>query len=415
MRFQRFSAFFVLSAVIFSCAPQQPELKTGTWRGIIEMQGRELPFTFRVANDSGRYTAWLQNDTEEIKLDDIKFDGDTVEMPLHIFDASLRAKVDGNQLRGTFVKYYAQQANLPFHADFDKNYLFKEKSEEVAVNYTGKYQVTFKTEKSSYPSVAVFQQNGDKLTGTFLTPTGDYRYLSGNVVDGRLMLSTFDGNHAYIFDAAFAGDSLEGDYYAGKSTHEKFAGVRNDNAEMPDPESLTYLKPGFDKLDFSFPDLKGNKVSMSDERFNGKVVILQIFGTWCPNCMDETNFLSNWYRENKDRGVEILGLAYERKDDFNYAVARIEKMKSRLNVDYDFVVAGTDDKEKAGATLPALSQVQAFPTTIFVGKDGKVKHIRTGFEGPGTGIYHEQFKERFNQIINEMLAEGTSKATGLKK
>jgi hypothetical protein len=80
-------------------------------------------------------------------------------------------------------------------------------------------------------------------------------------------------------------------------------------------------------------------------------------------------------------------------------------MKEKLGVGYNFVIAGTNDKAKASETLPALNRVLAFPTTIFIGKDGKVKHIHTGFSGPGTGIYYDQFKERFNQIVNELLAE----------
>ena len=101
----------------------------------------------------------------------------------------------------------------------------------------------------------------------------------------------------------------------------------------------------------------------------------------------------------------ILGLAYERKDDFEYASGRVKKMKEKLAVPYDFVIAGTSNKEEASKTLPMLNKVIAFPTTIFIGKNGKVKHIHTGFEGPGTGIYYQQFKERFNQIVNELLAE----------
>jgi hypothetical protein len=121
--------------------------------------------------------------------------------------------------------------------------------------------------------------------------------------------------------------------------------------------------------------------------------------------MDETKFLSPWYNNNKDRGVEILGLAFERKPDFTYASERVKKMKVKWNVAYDFVIAGVDDKAKASETLPALNRIVAFPTTIFIGKDGNVKYIHTGFEGPGTGIYHEQFKQRFNEIVNELLSE----------
>jgi thiol-disulfide isomerase/thioredoxin len=168
---------------------------------------------------------------------------------------------------------------------------------------------------------------------------------------------------------------------------------------------VTYLKEGYDRITFSFPDVEKNMVSPSDEKFENKVLVLQIFGTWCPNCMDETKFLTEWYKSNSDRGVEILGLAYERKDDFAYASERVKKMKTKLGVPYDFVIAGVNDKKKAAETLPMLNHVLAFPTMIFIGRDGKVKHIHTGFEGPGTGEYYEKFKGRFNEIINELLNE----------
>lgn len=380
-------------------------MKTGTWRGVLNIQDQQLPFTFRVTNDSGTYKAYIQNAGEEILLDEIAITGDTVEMKLHVFDASLKAKIEGDKLNGMFVKYYAPQANIPFTATHNESYRFVADAAEAQPNFAGKYQVTFKTDKETYPSVGVFEQKGNRVTGSFLTTTGDYRYLDGNVVDGKLKLSAFDGNHAFLFVAGFEGDSLKGDYYSGKSGHETWTAIRNENATMPDAESLTFLKPGFEKLEFSFPDLNGTKVSLNDERFKNKVVILQIFGTWCPNCMDETKFLSPWYRANKDRGVEILGLAYERKDDFTYAKDRVEKMKSKFDVPYDFVIAGVNDKDKASQTLPALNKILAFPTTIFIGKDGKVKHIHTGFEGPGTGVYYERFQERFNQIVNDLLAE----------
>ncbi|MBA4055375.1 MAG: alkyl hydroperoxide reductase, partial [Marivirga sp.] len=168
---------------------------------------------------------------------------------------------------------------------------------------------------------------------------------------------------------------------------------------------LTYLKEGFDRITFSFPDVTGKKVNPTDEKYKNKVVILQLFGTWCPNCMDETKFLVPWYKENNHRGVEIIGLAYERKDDFTYASERVKKMADKFNVTYDFVIAGTNDKEKASETLPMLNKVIAFPTTIFIGKDGKVKKIHTGFSGPGTGPYYEQFIEHFNETVNELLNE----------
>jgi thiol-disulfide isomerase/thioredoxin len=401
----RINALFAVVILLTGCAKPTQELKTGTWRGVIELQGHELPFGLEISRNEQGYVANLVNAGEKIILDEISITGDSVDIALHVFDASLKAKINGDRLDGTFVKYYAPQVNQPFHATYGDTFRFEPVSAETTVDFSGKYEVEFKTDKDSYPSVGLFNQNGNHVTGTFLTPTGDYRFLEGNVIDGKLMLSTFDGNHAFLFTAEKSGDSIRGDYYSGKTYHETFRGVRNENAQMPDPESLTYLKPGYERLEFSFKDLNGNSVTSEDPRFKNKVVIYQIFGTWCPNCMDETKFLSSWYEQNKDRDVVIVGLAYERKDDFAYASERVRKMIDKWDVGYDFLIAGVNDKEKAAATLPALNKVLAFPTTIFVGKDGKVKYIHTGFEGPGTGVYHERFKERFNEIVNEMLAE----------
>jgi thiol-disulfide isomerase/thioredoxin len=395
-----------IASVIFlySCATKTSEFKAGTWRGVLHLQGQELPFLFDVEKQGEKYRAYLRNDTEKILLDEITVSGDSVDMVLHVFDASLKAKIEGDKLNGTFVKNYAPEANIPFTATLGDTLLFP-KSGDASEDFSGKYQVTFYDKNDTIPSVGVFKQSGNTLKGTFLTPTGDYRYLDGIVSGNEMKLSTYDGNHAFLFIATKTGDSLRGDYYSGKAHHETFIAVKNENAALPDLESLTFLKPGYQKLEFSFPDLNGNKISPSDDRFKNKVLILQIFGTWCPNCMDETKFLTSWYGQNKDRGVEILGLAYERKDDFEYARGRVIKMKEKWNVPYDFVIAGVNDKAKASETLPALNRVLAFPTTIFIGKDGKVKSIHTGFSGPGTGVYYEQFVQHFNETVNELLAE----------
>ena len=397
----------ILLIVFVSACNPPAEFKTGNWRGIIEMQGQQLPFNFEVTKDADQYKVYLINAEEKLLQDEISVIGDSVKITMFIFDIELKAKINGNRLDGFYIKNYEPNYKLPFSATYREDYRFA-KQGEATTSFSGKYELKFVTPKETYPAVGIFEQKGNTVTGTFLTPTGDYRYLQGNVVDNKLLLSTFDGNHAFLFAATTQGDSLKGDFYSGKKSHESFSGIKNENAALPNAESLTYLKKGFDRISFSFPDLEEKQISPTDERYANKVLILQIFGTWCPNCMDETRFLSQWYKENKDRGIEILGLAYERKDDFLYASSRVKKMKAKLDVEYDFVIAGTYDKEKASQSLPMLNKVIAFPTTIFIGKDGKVKHIRTGFEGPGTGVYYDQFKERFNQVVNELLAEKTA-------
>jgi thiol-disulfide isomerase/thioredoxin len=401
----------VLVLLLISCAREKEipaTLKTGTWRAVIELQDQQLPFNFEVVNDGqSGYDIYLRNAEEKILLDEVSVTGDTVDIALHVFDANIKASILGDTLKGLFIKNYATDYRVPFTAVYGQSFRFENvKGQKDIPDFSGKYQVTFTNETDTTIAVGIFTQEGDSVVGSFLTPTGDYRYLQGNVVNGKMQLSTFDGNHAYLFTATQKDGKLIGEYYSGKTWKQTWVGIKDSNAALPDAESLTYLKKGYDKIEFSFPDPNGKLVSLSDDKYKNKVVILQIFGTWCPNCMDETKFLTEWYSRNHDRGVEIIGLAFERKPDFGYASDRVKKMIDKFDVPYDFVIApGTDDKKLASAALPQLNQVVAFPTMIFVGKDGKVRKIHTGFTGPGTREYYEQFKQHFDETINELLRE----------
>lgn len=403
----RFFVLFILSLIVFSCTQSRPDLKTGNWRGVLKIQEQELPFNFRVVNDSeGGYDAYLINAGEELLLDEITVIQDSINLTLHVFDAQLRAAVTGNELNGFFTLNYNPNFRVAFQATADTDFRFRPTdTTATAVDFSGQYEVLFVNEKDTTQSIGIVNQKGNYATGSFLTTTGDYRFLEGGVFNDTLFLSTFDGNHAYLFKAVKKDETLTGDFWSGQTYHQTWTGIKNEQAALPDAESLTYLKPGYKTLSFSFPDLEGKKVNLTDDRFKNKVVILQLFGTWCPNCMDETKFLSPWYDNNKGRGIEVLGLAFERKPDFNYARERVEKMKDKWNVNYYFVIAGVNNKVKAAEALPELNQIVAFPTTIFIGKDGAVKHIHTGFEGPGTGVYHERWQQRFNELVNELLNE----------
>lgn len=404
-------ALIMLAATFVACKPEKETsatLKTGIWRATIEIQGQQLPFNFDLVTDNqGGYDIYVINADERLLLDEISIANDSVNIGLHIFDANIKAAIKGDTLRGKFIKNNEKDYNIPFQAVYGQAYRFeKAKNNSEIPDFNGKYSVTFISEDDTTKAIGIFQQVRDSVTGTFLTETGDYRYLQGNVSNGIMQLSTFDGNHAFIFKAYKQADGkVRGEFYSGKSHKEFWEGEKNENAALVHPESLTYLKKGYNKIEFSFPDVNGKKVSLNDARYKNKVVILQLFGTWCPNCMDETKFLAPWYKDNHNRGVEIIGLAYERKPDFEYASSRVKKMIDKLNVTYDFVIAGTNDKAAASETLPQLNRVMAFPTTIFIGKDGKVKKIHTGFSGPGTGIYYDQFVQQFNETVNELLSE----------
>lgn len=399
-----FVFLFVVSVVSCSKKPETPALQEGTWRGVIHMQDLELPFLFDVSKENETYAVKLINGTEEFKMDNVEVTVDSLQFSLHIFDIDIKAKINGDKLEGMYIKNYLKDYQLPFTADFNKTERFE--NAESSADFDGKWDLTFYAKNgSTSKGVGIFEQKENLLTGTIMTPTGDYRYLEGTNTATKFDLNTFDGNHAFIFEAEQKNDSIFGTFYSGKTFNEPFVGVKNPNIELPDANELTFLKEGYDTLEFSFPDLDGNMVSLSDEKYQDKVVLVQIFGTWCPNCMDETMFYRDWYAKNKDRGVEIIGLAYEIKDDFDYAKSRVDKMKKNLNVNYDFLIAGTSNKTEAAKTLPMLNHIMSFPTTIFIDRKGEVRKIHTGFSGPATGDYYTKYVDEFNFFMDSLLSE----------
>lgn len=403
----KYLAVLATACFLSGCSRPPADLKPGTWRAFILAQGRQLPFTMTVGRDaSGNYQLVIHNAEEEIVLDVPTLRRDSLFVDFQTFDAGFRAAIRRDSLVGEFVIHYAENYRLPFVAVAGQAYRFADATTRSAIpDFSGKYDVQFFNEKNTVSAMGVITQQGNLAKGTFLTPTGDYRYLEGNVVGDTLWLSAFDGNHLFVFNAVKSGDTLRGTQWLGRARNRAWVGVRNDNAQPPSSASLTFLKDGYDRLSFSFPDIDSVMVSLDDPRFKGKVVVVQILGTWCPNCLDETRFLVDWYRANKHLGVEVVGLAYEQKSDFAYASGRVRKMIGKLGVPYPILIAGTSDTQQASTTLPALNQVIGFPTTIFIDRAGKVGAIHTGFAGPGTGTYYEMAKQKFDEEVKSLLSD----------
>lgn len=195
-------------------------------------------------------------------------------------------------------------------------------------------------------------------------------------------------------------------FYSGATSAQSWVAVKNENAVLPDVASMS-LKDGEERLNFRFPDLNKKPVSINDAKFKNKVVIIQIMGSWCPNCMDETAFLSEYYDRNKHRGVEVIGLAYEYSTDFERSRKSIQKFRDRFNVKYTLLNTGVtvSDSLRTEKTLPQLTPIKSFPSTIFLDKKGRVVKLHAGFEGPGTGVHYEELKKEFAATVDKLLKE----------
>lgn len=383
-------------------------VKSGIWRATLDSPGGALPFGLDIQPTvNGKYAVYILNGKERLKMDDGQLDGDSLRLTMSIFEAEIVAKVSGNTMTGYWQRKLigAADLRLPLHAEFGKNYRFVPDASVASQQVEGKWATQFYVDKDSSEAVGIFEQKGNRVSGTFLTTTGDYRYLDGNVVGDSLFLSTFDGTHVYLFKTKVTGNQMIGGFYYSVSGFEQMKAQKNPKATLPDANTLTYLKKGYERISFRFPNLQKKLISIDDAQYKGKVVIIQLMGSWCPNCMDETNFLSPWHKRNRQRGVEIIGLAYERSADFNVSAPKLERLKKRFAIEYEVLLAGNNDKTDASVTLPMLNRVLAFPTTIIIDKKGKVRQIHTGFSGPGTGKYYDKFVDEFNRLVDKLVAE----------
>jgi peroxiredoxin len=403
-------SIFIVSVFLLNSCKKSSELKTGIWRAVIPTKGGELPFNFDIQKETDGYSVVVLNGEEKLKMDKSFVKDDSLHIPMELFDAEIVAKVEDDKLSGYWKKMRSDFSFLKgdFTAEFGKTYRFTEGKENIKPSLSSKYNVLFrsKDKKDSTVSVGLFNTKGNEVAGTFLTTTGDYRYLSGNIIEDSLKLSCFDGTHLFLFKAKIEDDKLTGgEFWSSLSSLETWEGVKDENAKLPDEKTLTYLKDGYKTIEFSFPNEAGKKISLTDERYKGKVVVAQIMGSWCPNCMDESKFLAPWYAKNKQKGVEVIGLAYEKSTDPAFAYPKIKRLKERFGIHYEVLLAGTNDKAEASKTLPMLNHVLGFPTTIFIDKKGQVREIHTGFSGPGTGKYYDDFVSDFNRLVDKLVAE----------
>ncbi|MCH7403826.1 peroxiredoxin family protein [Belliella kenyensis] len=408
MKFNPIITLFNLILLI-SCQNEKEDTYDleGKWRAEIDLSEDVLPFGLEINQSGEKWSAFLINGEEKLEIQDITVQKDSIHIPMGVFDATIHARIhESGELVGKYVRNYSVDYILPFQASKTEAQRFPT-NKAAEVNFSGRWKTVFQDKDGkTYDAIGIFEQEGNLITGTFLTALGDYRFLEGNVDGNQFYLSAFDGSHLFFFQGqALEDGSIQGRFRSGPRYKETFIAIRDEDFELPDPGSLTYLKEGYETLDFKFPDTEGNPVSLGDDRFQNKVVLVQLFGSWCPNCMDETKYLAPWYEQNKDRGVEIVGLAFESKPDFDYASKRVKNAAEKLGANYPFLIAGESNKDKASQALPALNRVVAFPTLIYLDRKGKVRHIHTGFNGPGTGGMYDRWIEEHEELVNGLLGE----------
>lgn len=401
----------ILFALLFSpllSFAQSP--LTGIWRAEIKTHGGALPIHFEVnsTNITGELDIKIINGTEKFSLGNSYFRADSLVLPLDLYDSELVfAVTKTTEMNGYFVKkrngktaYRLAVSALAGPADRFLNLA------PAKVNVSGKWMADFFSDATNHsPGVGVFEQKGNQVTGTFLRTSGDYRFLQGNVSGDSLLLSYFDGSGVYLVKAKVNGSNFTGLFTSGLSGERKIEATLNPQAALPDLKKLTILKPGFDRIDFKLPTTSGEQISLQDERFKNKVVVIELMGSWCPNCLDESRYLAPFYKKYKSKGVEVLGLAFEYSPDIKISGPKMDNFQKKIGIPYPLLFAGTPDDKTIAQVLPMLNQMNGYPTTFIIDKKGIVREIHTGFSGPGTGKYYADWISDFEHTIQSLLAE----------
>lgn len=396
---------FLLLVPIGLFSKGQLNIKTGKWTAQLHLrENTKLPFLLIVEGKGKNTKLSVVNGTETILLEKGIVNGDSVQFEFPAFNSRLTLVSKGKKmLSGYWINLNKSNYRIPFTAVYGYETRFK--AEKSNLSLPKKWEITFDpNSESPYKSVGLFEQNGNKVEGTFLTETGDYRFLEGNISNDSLYLSCFDGSHAFLFASRITNDSIYGDFYSGKHWKGNWNGQVNEAFELQHPDSLTYT---INEAPFTFTlkDLQGNDFTFPQANFKNKVTIIQIMGTWCPNCMDETQYFKKLHDQYNNSGLEIISVGYEIGKDFNEHAEKIRRLQERYNLPFTFLVGGNANKGLASEHFSMLNKIISFPTAIFIGRDGSVKKIHTGFNGPGTGIYYKEYTRETELFIQSLLQE----------
>ena len=352
----------------------------------------------------------IYNGKEVYQLSVKKRIGDTIVYQFPAQDAEWRVafEKDFSEARGWWINYNKKvPVRYPVHLYMTLSEMIP-KPDTIFPELFGRWKVVFEPgTPNEEVLVGVFQQemNG-RIFGSFLSETGDYRYLHGYAANGKLHLQTYTGYWAFVVEADLNGsDEMTGVFYSGGKSSSPFKAIKDEKVQLRDEAELTYLIKRDERVVLNnLIKLNGRKTNLDFSK-KGQVTLIQIMGTWCPNCIDETNLLRALKETYGPKGLEIVALGFEVGNDSKKQRSRLKKFAKDLQVNYPVFLAGTSSKEAAAAYFPMLNGIMSFPTSILVDRQGKIIAIHTGFSGPATGTAYTELVEKFKQEIEGALNE----------
>jgi len=387
----------------------------GRWRVVLDSPGGELPFGLEIHEEGHDPPAEILNGDESARVDRLVLEGHRLAMHFDVYRATLIGELDesGTRLRGSWSRPTRHSTTgLDMTAVKGRRYRFapirEDAVEGAPERITGTYRTVFTHDEETHLAQGELIQHGDRLFGTFLTETGDYRYLEGTYDRGHLRLSTFNGFSAYLFHAEVGDDGeMNGDWWSADRYHATWVAEPHDLEEagaiLGDAYTRTRVVTDDRSLSFTCQDLEGHDVAFPGERFAGKPAVIDVFGTWCPNCNDLAPLLARWHHLYEERGLQVVGLAFEYTEELEEAKPMLQAYQRQYGLEFPLLFCGRVSRDRAAEVLSDLSGIRAYPTTIFVDREGHVQQIHSGFAGPATMEHHEELVRELDAHVAALL------------
>ena len=389
-----------LLAATFLLAPAMwAQSLTGLWDATITVNEVPIPFRMEFSGSGSTVAGSFFNGDEKWTSTAGRFEKGALRLSFNFYGSRLEAAWKDGALDGAYIR---DGRTYAFHAVPASPVSVR--AGEVPL-IAGQWEMATQSSKGEAAWHLIVRQSGAEVSAAILRVDGDTGTLTGLWKDGKFVLSHFSGARPSLLEITPQKDgSLEvvqngrNKMTAWRSAEARAKGL----AEPDDPAKHTSVKDPSERFHFRFPDLAGNIVSDTDARFQNKVVIVAIGGTWCPNCHDEAPFLVELYRRYHASGLEIVALDFEDAEQLKDR-ARVQAFIQRYGIEYPVLIAGETDE--LNAKVPQAVNLDAWPTTFFLGRDGRVRTVHAGFAGAASGEFHKQLRAEVTALVESLLAE----------
>ena len=391
----------ILAPLLLALVVSEPPSPAGTWRAALDLAGGPLRFSLEIRPSRGGLTGALCNAGECESPFAIRTNGDSLVFDIADYAATIAVRFTGDSMTGMYRNVGSRGPRaIPFRAARGRWPV-----ERPPRRLLGQWDATLTTDGRTSPRIFMFRTTPRGLEGAVVSNTGDYGKFWGRAHADSFSMSRFDGTFVYMVTGRLDGDTLRGTFHAGLRTQTPFVAVRSTGRpHLQEPTTVTSADTSA-PFRFAFPALDGGLVTHEDQRFRNKVVLIDVFGTWCSTCHETAPIFSRFYRDYRARGFEVVGFAYEVTGDTATDAVLVRRYRDKLRIPFPLLLAGINEVTAASRTLPQLTNFTSFPTMIFLGRDGRVRRVHAGFYGSATGAMHTAQVAELRAFIEQLLAE----------